>query len=77
MIKAGLGAGAAGLLLPNGALPALAQQKTSARSRPGVGGSSVFVGAICPLTGPYRLRARTCSAALNSRSSILITVARH
>jgi branched-chain amino acid transport system substrate-binding protein len=53
MIKAGLGAGAAGLLLPNGALPALAQQKTLGTFPAGVASSNVFVGAICPLTGPY------------------------
>ena len=53
MIKAGLGAGAVGLLLPNGALPALAQQKTLGTFPAGVAGSSIFVGAICPLTGPY------------------------
>ncbi len=53
VIKAGLGAGAAGLLVPNGALPALAQQKTLGTFPAGAAGSSVFVGAICPLTGPY------------------------
>ena len=53
LVKTGLGATAAGLLLPNGALPALAQQKTLGTFPAGVGGSSVFVGAVCPLTGPY------------------------
>ncbi len=53
VIKAGLGIGATGLLLPNGTLPAMAQQKTLGTFPAGTTGSSVFVGAVCPLTGPY------------------------
>ena len=52
MIKAGFGA-AAGLTLPGSILPALAQQKPLGTFPAGVGSSSVFVGAICPITGPY------------------------
>jgi len=54
LIKAGLGATAAGLVLPKGILPALAQDHPAVGTYPaGVGSSSVFVGGVFPLTGPY------------------------
>ena len=55
LVKTGLGATAAGLLLRGGTVPALAQQSYPALGTfpAGTSGSSVFVGAICPLTGPY------------------------
>jgi branched-chain amino acid transport system substrate-binding protein len=53
VMKAGLGAGA-GLLLPPTALPALAQDHPALGTYPaGTSGSSVFVGGVFPLTGPY------------------------
>jgi branched-chain amino acid transport system substrate-binding protein len=54
LMKAGVGA-SAGLLLPRISAPALAQTNYPALGTfpAGTGGSSVFVGAICPITGPY------------------------
>jgi ABC-type branched-subunit amino acid transport system substrate-binding protein len=55
LMKAGLGLSAAGLLLPRLSAPALAQKSYPAiGSFPaGTSGSSVFVGGVMPLTGPY------------------------
>jgi branched-chain amino acid transport system substrate-binding protein len=54
LMKAGLGATAAGLLLPKATRPALAQDRPALGTYPaGTGGSTVFVGGIFPLTGPY------------------------
>jgi branched-chain amino acid transport system substrate-binding protein len=55
LLKAGLGASAAGLLLRGATAPALAQQSYPALGTfpAGTSGGSVFVGAICPITGPY------------------------
>jgi len=54
LIKTGLGATAAGFLLRNGTLPALAQAKPDLGTYPaGTSGPSIFVGGIFPLTGPY------------------------
>ena len=54
LMKTGLGA-SAGLLLPRISAPALAQTNYPALGTfpAGTSGSSVFVGAICPITGPY------------------------
>jgi len=53
-MKAGLGATAAGFLLPNTPLPAFAQQHPALGTFPaGSSGSSVFIGGVFPLTGPY------------------------
>jgi len=53
-MKAGLGAGATGLLLGNGAFPALAQAKPDLGTYPaGTSGASIFIGGVFPLTGPY------------------------
>jgi len=55
LMKAGLGASAAGLLLPRISAPALAQANYPALGTfpAGTSGSSVFVGGVMPLTGPY------------------------
>ena len=54
LMKAGLGATAAGFLLPNTPLPAFAQQHPALGTFPaGSSGSSVFIGGVFPLTGPY------------------------
>jgi branched-chain amino acid transport system substrate-binding protein len=55
LMKAGLGASAAGFLLPRMSAPALAQANYPALGTfpAGSSGSSVFVGGVMPLTGPY------------------------
>jgi len=54
LVKAGLGAGAAGLLLPKISLPAFAQDKPALGTYPaGASGNTIFVGGVFPLTGPY------------------------
>jgi ABC-type branched-subunit amino acid transport system substrate-binding protein len=54
LMKAGLGATAAGLLLPKTMLPAWAEDHPALGTYPaGTSGSSVFVGGVFPLTGPY------------------------
>ena len=54
LMKAGLGATAAGLLLRSTTLPALAKEYPALGTFPaGTSGSSVFVGGVMPLTGPY------------------------
>ena len=54
LVKAGLGVGAAGLLLPKTSLPVLAQDYPALGTWPaGTSGTSIFVGGIFPLTGPY------------------------
>jgi branched-chain amino acid transport system substrate-binding protein len=54
MLKAGAGATAAGLLLPRSTLPAWAEDHPALGTYPaGTGGSSVFVGGVFPITGPY------------------------
>jgi branched-chain amino acid transport system substrate-binding protein len=54
LIKAGLGAGATGLLLPKTTLPVLAQDHPALGTYPaGTSGSSIFIGGVFPLTGPY------------------------
>jgi ABC-type branched-subunit amino acid transport system substrate-binding protein len=54
LMKAGLGVTAAGLLLPKTTLPAFAKDYPALGTYPaGTTGSSVFVGGVMPLTGPY------------------------
>ncbi len=54
LMKAGLGVTAAGLLLRDGSLPAFAAEHPALGTYPaGTTGSSVFVGGVMPLTGPY------------------------
>ena len=54
LVKAGLGAAAAGLLLPKTTLPVLAQDHPALGTCPaGTSGSSIFIGGVFPLTGPY------------------------
>jgi branched-chain amino acid transport system substrate-binding protein len=54
LVKAGLGAGAAGLLLRRTSLPVLAQTSQALGTYPaGTSGSSIFIGGVFPLTGPY------------------------
>ena len=51
LVKAGLGAGAAGLLLPKSTLPVLAQDHPALGTYPaGTSGSSIFIGGVFPLT---------------------------
>ena len=53
LVQAGLGATAAGFLLRGGA-PVLAAENAALGTYPaGTSGSSVFVGGVMPLTGPY------------------------
>ena len=54
LMKAGLGATAADFLLRETALPAFAADRPALGTFPaGTSGSSVFVGGVMPLTGPY------------------------
>jgi branched-chain amino acid transport system substrate-binding protein len=54
VLKAGLGVGAAGLLAPIGAPRVWAKSYPALGTFPaGTGGSSIFIGCIPPLTGPY------------------------
>ena len=54
LMKAGVGAGAAGLLLRNATLPVFAQDHPALGTYPaGTSGSSIFIGGVFPLTGPY------------------------
>ena len=54
LVKAGLGAGAAGLLLRQTSLPVFAQANQALGTYPaGTSGSSIFIGGVFPLTGPY------------------------
>jgi ABC-type branched-subunit amino acid transport system substrate-binding protein len=54
VLQAGAGVTAAGLLLPKSTLPAWAEDHPALGTYPaGTSGSSVFVGGICPITGPY------------------------
>ena len=54
LMQAGLGVSAAGLLLRGGTLPAFAAEHPALGTYPaGTTGSSVFVGGVMPLTGPY------------------------
>jgi branched-chain amino acid transport system substrate-binding protein len=54
LVKAGLGVTAAGLFLPKVTLSAFAEDHPALGSYPaGTSGSSIFVGGICPITGPY------------------------
>jgi branched-chain amino acid transport system substrate-binding protein len=54
LIKTGLRASAAGLLLRNATLPVFAQDHPALGTYPaGTSGSSIFIGGVFPLTGPY------------------------
>src|SRR5579863_961194 len=54
LVKTGLGAAAAGLLLPRGGPPAWAEEHPALGNFPaGASGSTIFVGAVMPFTGPY------------------------
>ena len=54
VMRTGLAATAAGVLLPKTSQPVWAQNYPALGTFPaGTSGSSVFVGAICPITGPY------------------------
>lgn len=54
LVMAGIGASVAGILLPRGTPPAWAKAYPALGSFPaGTNGSSIFVGCLVPLTGPY------------------------
>jgi branched-chain amino acid transport system substrate-binding protein len=54
LLKAGLGAAAAGVVMPQLLVPARAAKYPAMGTFPaGVAGKSIFVGGIMPLTGPY------------------------
>ena len=54
LVKAGLGATAAGFLLRETTLPAWAEDYPALGTFPaGTSGSSIFIGGVMPLTGPY------------------------
>ena len=54
LMKAGLGVTATGLLLRQTSLPVFAQTSQTLGTYPGgTSGSSIFIGGVFPLTGPY------------------------
>jgi branched-chain amino acid transport system substrate-binding protein len=54
LLKAGLGASTAGLLLRDAAVPVWAKEYPALGSFPaGVKGNTIFIGGLVPLTGPY------------------------
>ena len=71
LMKAGIGATAAGFFLPYADFSAWAKDYPALGTFPaGTNGSTIFIGGVMPLTGPYSSSGKDMNLALSWRSSI-------